>query len=121
VSHPDIPVEKARAMIGHAARLERVAEGLGNGDGAALRMYFESPTRRALMHFVEALSPAERRALVALMWLGRGDDGETGRDWAALLAEAGRVSPNGDVLGLVGRNELSNYLEAGLEKLGVEQ
>ncbi len=118
-----ISTGKLRFLIGCAERLEAVSETLAEaldrdgGRTTALEMYFESPTRRALMNFVDGLRPAERRDLLALMWLGRGDNGETADDWPALRDEARRTSPDGDVLGLVGRNLLSNYLKSGLYKL----
>lgn len=118
-----ISTDKLSYLIGCAERLEAVSETLADAldrDGrrtTALGMYFESPTRHALVNFVDALRPAERRELLALMWLGRGDNGETAEDWPALKDEARRTSPNGDVLGLVGRNLLSNYLKSGLYKL----
>jgi len=118
-----IDAGRVRRLIAGAERVEAVTRGLG-GDGAdpgrwvaAVAMYVESPTRQAFLRELATFDAAERRELVALMWLGRGDRGETAADWPALLAEARRVSPDGDVLLLVGRNLLSRYLAAGLDAL----
>jgi hypothetical protein len=114
---------RIRRLIAGAERVEAVTRALAadsNDAGrwvAAVSMYVESPTRQALLREMDGFTAAERCELVALMWLGRDDAGETAADWPALNAEARRVSPDGDVLLLVGRNLLSRYLAAGLDKL----
>ncbi|MBM3487486.1 MAG: DUF3775 domain-containing protein [Alphaproteobacteria bacterium] len=120
---------RVRRLIEAARRVEAMTEAIAATTDAttdrddagrwlaALAMYYESPTRRALLVEVERFTPDECCVLVALMWLGRADRGETAADWDALLAEAQRVSPDGDLLLLAGQNRLSRFLEDGLARL----
>lgn len=117
--------DRIRRLIEAARRVEAMTEAIDASTDrddagrwlAALSMYYESPTRRAFLAEVERFTPAERCELVALMWLGRADHGETAADWDALRAEARRVSPAGELLLLAGRNALSRFLADGLARL----
>lgn len=66
---------------------------------------------RELLRLVEARSPEEIHELIALMWLGRGD--ETADDWSDLLENAF----GNDAEYLCEQALLAQYLEAGLRKL----
>lgn len=115
--------DTVRQLIDLARRLEQVSKGLRDAlDGGgrrreALDMYFESPTRRALLTRFRSLSPPERDELVALMWLGEDGAGRTRFDWPSLLDEARKTPGDTDALELIDCNRLSDYLETGLDKL----
>jgi len=73
---------------------------------------FESPERAALEARLRALSPAARRELIALVWLGRG----VGLDFAAALRRARRIPEAAQVGYLLGV-PLERRIPAALQKL----
>ena len=77
----------------------------------------DDPTVDELTSWISDLTETQQAELVALMWLGRGDDGPESFD--ELLAEArgqqgARTAPY-----LLGTPRLGDHLEEGLEKLGI--
>ncbi|MCR9220747.1 MAG: DUF3775 domain-containing protein [Alphaproteobacteria bacterium] len=66
---------------------------------------------------VDDLSADGQIDLVALMWLGRGD--ETAEDWATLRAEAEAAHNGRTASYLLGVPLLGSHLDEGLAKLGV--
>jgi len=68
-----------------------------------------------LVGFIEGMTDDERIDLVTIMWLGRDDS--TLDDWQALRSEAERSGTESTARYLLGTPLLSDYLEAGLEKL----
>ena len=77
----------------------------------------DDPTVDELTTWISDLTETQQAELVALMWLGRGDDGAESFD--ELLAEArgqqgARTAPY-----LLGTPRLGDHLEEGLEKLGI--
>lgn len=77
----------------------------------------DDPTEDELTSWISDLTETQQAELVALMWLGRGDDGPESFD--ELLAEArgqqgARTAPY-----LLGTPRLGDHLEDGLEKLGI--
>jgi len=68
--------------------------------------------RVALVEYLDALSPDQRRELMALMWVGRGD-----ADWAGAMRNARGLAPEGHVSYLTGKGPLGDYLTEGLVKL----
>jgi len=75
-----------------------------------------TPTERALLDFLEALSRDEMVELMALTWLGRGSGGETREDFAGLVQHARIVSEDAAEY-VAGKAPLADYLEAGIAKL----
>ena len=74
-----------------------------------------------LAHYIKGLTQQERAELMALMWLGRGDSGETAQDWERLVAqgmECERGAPIDDVVDdIVSKEPLAYYLQNGLAEL----
>jgi hypothetical protein len=65
---------------------------------------------------IDSLSSHARAELTALAWLGRGDSGD---DFAELVAHAVRSSDSGDSRYLAAKTPLRTYLTDGVRKLGV--
>ena len=65
---------------------------------------------------IDSLSSQARAELTALAWLGRGDSGD---DFAELVAHAIRSSDSGDSRYLAAKASLHTYLSDGARKLGV--
>jgi hypothetical protein len=81
----------------------------------------DDPTVVELRNWIHDLDDDEQAELVALMWLGRGDDEDAGT-FPGLVEEARRQQQHGrrTVSYLLGTPQLGDYLEEGLEKLGVD-
>lgn len=88
----------------------------------------DDPTAAELQSWIGDLNVSEQAELVALMWLGRGDDEP--ENWAQLVEQArgsqGQAAGQGQGAGqrtasyLLGTPRLGDYLEEGLERLGVD-
>jgi hypothetical protein len=74
------------------------------------------PEHKRLCRLVEALSLDARHQLMAVMWIGRGD--ESPDRFAAAVAYA-REYPVIGVAYICGKAPLAKYLRAGVTKLGV--
>lgn len=81
---------------------------------SVLEDHGDDPVQLELMSFINALDEDEQIDLVALTWLGRGDD--TLDDWEELRAEASRQHNNRTAAYLLGMPLLSDFLEEGLAK-----
>jgi Protein of unknown function (DUF3775) len=85
----------------------------------------DDPTAAELRGWIEDLSDDEQAELVALMWLGRGDDEDAGT-YPGLVEQARGSQQHGQGRGrrtaayLLGTPRLGDYLEEALEKLGVD-
>ncbi len=76
----------------------------------------EAPTEAELKGFINAMDEDEQTALVAMMWIGRGD--YDAPDWKLAMAEA-RARRSGPVSQyLLGTPLLSDYLETALSEFG---
>jgi hypothetical protein len=76
----------------------------------------DDPTYREFKAAVDALEPDQQAAVVALMWLGRGDYGED--QWNDACADAkGEWTPRTAEY-LIARPLVADYLEEGLHLLG---
>lgn len=87
-------------------------------DGAreVLEDYADDPTQAELQAFLAGLNADESAALVALMWIGRGDfDAESANE---ALAQARGPQEQTTAAYLLGTPLLGDYLEAGLDALG---
>ena len=84
----------------------------------------DDPTLAELRNWIHDLDDDGQAELVALMWLGRGDDDP--ENWADLVEQArasqgeGRARGRRTVRYLLGTPQLGDYLEEGLERLGVD-
>ena len=84
---------------------------LGNGQ------HRQHGTRTELHDFIESLNEDEQASLVALMWIGRGSFEAGELDEAIATARAERSTATEDYL--MGDPQLADYLEAGMEALGL--
>ncbi len=76
----------------------------------------QAPTEAELIGFIDAMDEDEQCALVAMMWIGRGDYDSP--DWKTAVAEA-RARRSGSVSKyLLGTPLLSDYLETALSEFG---
>jgi hypothetical protein len=120
-----IPVAKICFILAKARQFdEKVAESdpdsgsNGTDDGMVdiLEDDCSDPVVHELTSFIHDLNADERIDLVALAWLGRGDDDLAG--WNK-LQEAARYADNGRTAAyLLGIPLLSDYLEEGLSQFG---
>ncbi|KGJ05822.1 Protein of unknown function [Paracoccus halophilus] len=74
-------------------------------------------TRTELHEFIAGLNEDEQASLVAVMWIGRDTFGPEDLGEAIETAKAERSSPTEDYL--MGEPQLADYLEAGMEALGM--
>jgi hypothetical protein len=82
-----------------------------------LEDYANDPTRAELAAFINGLNEDEQVHLVALTWIGRGTFGPEEIDEAVETARNERVGSTSRYL--LGIPLLADYLEEGLEKLGI--
>jgi Protein of unknown function (DUF3775) len=82
-----------------------------------LEDFANDPTRAELVSFINALNDDEQAHLVALAWIGRGT--YEPEDLGEAVATARRERVNATSRYLVGMPLLADYLEEGLEKLGI--
>ena len=82
-----------------------------------LEDFADDPTRAELVGFINALNDDEQAHLVALAWIGRGTYGPEELDEAVDTARSERVNVTSRYL--IGMPLLAEYLEEGLEKLGI--
>ena len=103
-----------------------VETGEADGDNplGVLEDRADDPTAAELRSWIIDLNDTEQAELVALMWLGRGDDEP--ENWAELVEQARGSQGHGPSRGrrtasyLMGTPQLGDYLEEGLERLGVD-
>ena len=74
-------------------------------------------TATELSEFIAALNEDEQASLVAVMWVGRDTFDANDLEEAIATAKAERRSPTEDYL--MGEPQLADYLEAGIEALGL--
>ncbi|WP_017999178.1 DUF3775 domain-containing protein [Paracoccus sp. N5] len=74
-------------------------------------------TQTELTEFIASLNEDEQASLVAVMWIGRDTFGPEDLEEAIATAKAERRSPTEDYL--LGEPQLADYLEAGMEALGI--
>ena len=74
-------------------------------------------TRTELHEFIASLNEDEQASLVAVMWIGRDTFGPEELDEAIETAKVERSSPTEDYL--MGEPQLADYLEAGMDALGI--
>jgi Protein of unknown function (DUF3775) len=82
-----------------------------------LEDFANDPTRAELVAFINALNEDEQVNLVALAWIGRGTFDAEDLDEAVETARNERVNATSQYL--LGIPLLADYLEEGLDKLGI--
>lgn len=82
-----------------------------------LEDYADDPTFEELKSFLDAQNDEELEDLLALVWLGRGDDWSID-EWDELLSEIRDVRERHTVDYLLGTPMLGDYLEEGLAAFG---
>ncbi len=78
----------------------------------------DDPTFDELTSWISDLNDSQRAELVAIFWLGRDDSSSA--DFAELLAEARSQQGKSTARYLLGSPLLGDYLEEGLERLGID-
>ncbi len=78
----------------------------------------DDPTFEDLTSWISDLTDSQKAELVAIFWLGR-DDGDAS-DFAGLLEEARSQQGKSTARYLLGSPLLGDYLEEGLERLGID-
>ncbi len=121
----EINVEKVCFVIVKSRELLAEDDGLkgdasnaaDDGERAILTDAAYAPVRAELTQFVEDFDEEELAALVALLWVGRGDFEREDWDEALTLARDRREGPTVDYL--LGEPLLPDYLEEGLQAFGL--
>lgn len=85
--------------------------------GAVLEARSDDPAMTEFREFVDGLNEDEQASLVAVMWIGRETYGPDELTEAIDTAKAERINKTADYL--MGVPLLSDYLEAGLDALGI--
>ncbi|AUM74925.1 DUF3775 domain-containing protein [Paracoccus jeotgali] len=73
--------------------------------------------RAELQEFIAGLNDDEQASLTAVMWVGRDSFDASDLDEAIATAKSEKTSPTEDYL--MGEPRLADYLEAGMEALGI--
>lgn len=110
-------IVKAREWDSKVGTWDTGAEDSEDDPAAVMTDTNLDPTRRELSTFISALNDDEQASLVALAWIGRGTFEAEELDEAIQTARDERV--NSTARYLVGMPLLADYLEEGLEKLGL--
>jgi len=112
-------IVKARQYDSKVASWDDTANSGDAADDPAsiLEDFADDPTRAELVSFINALNEDEQVHLVALAWIGRGTFAVEEFDEAVETARNERVNATSRYL--VGMPLLADYLEEGLEKLGI--
>ncbi|MCX2696636.1 MULTISPECIES: DUF3775 domain-containing protein [Ochrobactrum] len=89
-----------------------------DGDVDILDSSVDNPTRKELIAAIQSLNEDERIELLALVWVGRGDF--SAAEWEEALSTAGDRHNGREAKYLLGIPLLGDYIEEGLETLGIE-
>jgi Protein of unknown function (DUF3775) len=77
----------------------------------------DNPTAQELRDAIDGLNIDEREELLALLWLGRGD--YDAQSWSEALRQARETQSSTETEYLLGTPLLGDYLEEGVEALGL--
>jgi hypothetical protein len=119
-----IPLDTVGWIIVKAREYDVKEEDSADGEAASddamgvLEDRADDPTEDELTSWIEDLTDTQKAELVALFWLGRGD-GEAD-DFQDLVAQARSARAGKTSKYLLGEPLLADYLEEGLEALGVD-
>ncbi|SEA77749.1 DUF3775 domain-containing protein [Rubrimonas cliftonensis] len=118
-----VPLDTVAWIILKAREFD-VKEGDDSGGAASddpmavLQDRADDPTATELTSWIDDLTDTQSAELVAIFWLGRGD-GDAG-DFPALVDQARAARSGSTSAYLLGQPLLGDYLEEGLEALGVD-
>jgi hypothetical protein len=101
----------------HASYLSKRPLNLDNITSERIQNYLTHPKRKKFKEIVNALSKEERAELLALVWLGRGDEGATLKDWESLIEHARNEDDEGTAEYLIEKALLADYIDRGLAKM----
>jgi len=101
----------------HAAYSNNQPLHLGDITFGGNKKYFTDPKRKHFKIIVNSLGKEERAELLALVWLGRGDEGVTVEDWDSVLQRARKEDDEGTADYLIGKSPLADYIDKGLKKM----
>lgn len=93
------------------------SDGADDGMVSVLEDHGDDPVEEELTAFIDMLNVDEKIDLVALAWLGRGDN--TIEGWRELRAEASRRGARHTANYLLGLPMLPDFLEEGLDAFGL--
>ena len=118
-----IPLDTLGWIIVKAREFDVKAEDTADGDddsddGSVLQDRADDPTESELTSWIEDLTDTQQAELVALFWLGRGET-ETD-DFAELVQQAREARVGRTSTYLLGAPLLADYLEEGLEAIGMD-
>ena len=110
--------ESAEAAVQRQQQVSRDQESTFHAYGASLDKP-SSPERDRVFALVRALDPKALIELTALMWLGRGANGETADKWPQIIALATtqQKSSDNDHAYVAGNPFLATCIADGLQKL----
>jgi len=101
----------------HASYLSKRPLNLDNITSERIQNYLTHPKRKKFKEIVNALSKEERTELLALVWLGKGDEGATLKDWESLIEHARNEDDEGTAEYLIEKALLADYIDRGLAKM----
>ncbi len=101
----------------HASYLSKRPLNLDNITSERIQNYLTHPKRKKFKEIVNALSKEERAELLALVWLGRGDEGATLKDWESLIEHARNENDEGTAEYLIEKALLADYIDRGLARM----
>ncbi len=110
-------IVKAREFDGKDVDTDDVGDDSDNPLGV-LEDRADDPTFDELTSWINDLNDTQKAELVAVFWLGR-DDGDAS-DFSGLLDEARDQQGKSTARYLLGSPLLGDYLEEGLERLGID-
>jgi len=112
-------IVKAREFDGKDVDTGDAGDVEGSDPMGVLEDRLDDPTMDELTSWINDLTDSQKAELVALFWLGR-DDGDAS-DFADLVEQAqGQQGKGSTARYLLGSPLLADYLEEGLERLGID-
>ena len=111
-------ISKARVFHSKEEVVMPDVEGSPSEDWAlqALADHADDPVLQEFMTTMADLEPDQQQAVVALMWIGRGEFNAD--EWDAAMEEAGNEWTEHTGEYLIGHPQLADYLLEGLDALG---
>jgi Protein of unknown function (DUF3775) len=113
-------VEKAREYDAEVPVDPEAEEGSDAADDDERQILLDTPdnpTEQELRDAIDGLNIDEREELLALLWLGRGD--YDAQSWLEALQQARETGTTTEADYLLGTPLLGDYLEEGVEALGL--
>lgn len=110
-------IVKAREYDAKVGAWDSSDTNLDSDSDTILEDLSSDPTRNELAEFIAGLNDDEQVHLVALMWVGRGSYSPEEFVDAVSTAQSEKVNKTEDYL--LGEPLLADYLEEGLDKLGI--